>query len=73
MKLELIRNNENKVVGWTLEGDSPEEIKKLGYVRDMTFWGFDDTKIVYNGRTNSDDENNNPGILSWIQAREQKK
>lgn len=72
MKLELIRNETNKVVGWTLEGDSPEEIKKLAHVRDMQFWGYGDTKIEYNGRTNSDDKNNNPGILSWIQAKEQK-
>ena len=70
MLVELIRNDDNHVVGWTLQGENPEEIKKLAYIRDMQFWGYDDTEIVYNGRKESDDKNRNPGILSWIQACE---
>lgn len=73
MLVELIRNENNKVVGWTLQGENPEEISKLGYIRDMQFWGLDETEIVYNGRTDSDDKNGNPGKLAWIQQREQKK
>jgi hypothetical protein len=73
MLVELLRSEDNKVIGWTMKGENPEEIKKLGYIRDMQFWGLNDTEIVYNGRTESDDANNNPGKLAWIQKGHQKK
>jgi hypothetical protein len=69
MIVELLRNEDNKVIGWQMTGESPEEINKLKYIRDLSFWGSGDTAIDYNGRRESDDANNNPGILSWKQRQ----
>ncbi len=58
--------------GWELSAENAEEIKKLGIIRDLTFWGFDENAIEYKGRrTDPNDPNNdkNPGILSWIKRK----
>lgn len=73
MIIEIIRDENNIPIGWSMQGENKEEISKLGIIRDLQFWGFDDRAIEYNGRKKSDDKNNNPGILSWIQKRFKKK
>lgn len=69
MLVEILRNEDDHAIGWTLKGENPEEISKLGIIRDLTFWGYDENSIQYNGRKESDDQNNNPGILSWKQKK----
>ena len=69
MILELIRNEDNKVIGWSLEGESGEDMQKLRAIRDLSFWGLDDTAVEYNGRAKSNDDAGNPGILSWKQKK----
>ena len=69
MNVQIIRDENGKAVGWSMQGENPQEIDKLGTIRDLQFWGFDDTAIEYNGRRESDDKNNNPGILSWVQRK----
>ena len=69
MKVEIIKNDNNESIGWTMEGENEKEISKLGIIRDLQFFGFEQTSIKYNGRKNSNDKENNPGILSWIQKR----
>lgn len=49
MKLELIRNAENKVVGYKLIRESIEEYEAMERVRDMYFWGHLG-KMKYDGR-----------------------
>jgi hypothetical protein len=39
-----------------MEGETPQEIKKLGTIRDIQFFGFDDTAIVYAGRSEGFDK-----------------
>lgn len=73
MIIEIIRDENNRPIGWSMQGENKEEISKLGIIRDLQFWGFNDRAITYNGRKESDDKNNNPGILSWIQKRFQKR
>ena len=69
MKVEIIKNDNGYAIGWTMQGESKEEISKLGTIRDLQFFGFDDTAIKYNGRKESNDAERSPGILSWIQKR----
>lgn len=69
MNVKIIKNDQGFAIGWSMEGENAEEIAKLATIRDLQFFGFDDTAIKYNGRKKSDDENNNPGILSWIQRK----
>ncbi len=70
MIVDLIKEpGTDKVIGWSMTGENEEEINKLRYIRDYSFWGFGDTVIEYNGRKNSDEATNNPGTLSWIQHK----
>ena len=69
MIVELLKNEDDIVIGWAMTGESEAEINKLRYIRDLSFWGFDGTAIDYNGRMDSDEENNNPGTLSWKQRQ----
>lgn len=73
MIVEIIRDENNRPIGWSMQGENKEEISKLGIIRDLQFWGFDDRAIAYNGRKGGDDKTGNPGILSWIQKRFQKR
>ncbi len=70
MKVEIVRNEKNQPVGWEMKGENEEEIKKLSIIRDLQFWGVEETVITYEGRRESDDKNNNPGILTWKQKGE---
>jgi hypothetical protein len=69
MIVNLIKNEDGIVIGWSMTGESEEEINKTRYIRDLSFWGFDDTAIDYDGRKESNDTTNNPGILSWKQKK----
>jgi hypothetical protein len=72
MIINILKNNNNKPIGWEMEGETPEEIRKVTTIRNLQFFGLGQTNIEYNGRRNSDDKNYNPGILSWIQKEHQK-
>jgi hypothetical protein len=67
MKVEIIKDDQGWAVGWSMQGENKEEIAKLATIRDLQFFGFDETGIDYAGRKESDDINGNPGILSWAQ------
>lgn len=56
MKLQLIRNAENKVVGYKLIRESIEEYEAMERVRDMYFWGHLG-KMKYHGRTSDEATN----------------
>lgn len=71
MKVEIIKNDQGFAIGWSMQGENEQEINKLATIRDLQFFGFDDTAIKYAGRKESDDKNGNPGILSWKQRRSQ--
>lgn len=65
----IIIKAEGKAVGWEMKGENPEEIEKLRIIRELEFLGINETEVVYRGRRESDDKNNNPGILCWIQRK----
>lgn len=67
MKVDIIRDENGKAIGWNMTGETPEEIKKVGIIRDLQFWGFEETGIVYAGREDGDDKAGNPGTLKWKQ------
>lgn len=57
------------VCGYTMKGENKDEIKKLGAIRDLQFFGMDETSLVYKGRSEGNDKTNDPGILEWRQKR----
>jgi hypothetical protein len=69
MHVEIIKDENNKPIGWSMQGENKEEINKLCDIRNLQFFGFDDTAIEYNGRKEGNDNEGNPGILSWIQRK----
>ena len=69
MIVEIIKNDNNQPIGWSMQGENKEELDKIIDIRNLQFLGFDDTDIKYNGRKGGDDKNFNPGVLSWIQKK----
>ena len=70
MKLELIRNADNKIVGYKLLKEATDDTFAIEYVRDMIFFGMDEWELTYDGRTT--DDNNNTVELRWA-TREHKR
>ena len=66
MKVEIIKDDQGFAVGWTMQGENDEEINKLATIRDLQFFGFDDTAIKYNGRTGT---NNSVDSLKFRQKK----
>jgi hypothetical protein len=67
MKVKLIKDKEDHVIGWSMEGEDPEEVGKINAIRNIQFFGFDDTRIVYDGRSGGDE--NSAGKLKWKQFK----
>lgn len=70
MRVELIEID-GRPVGWTIKGETAEEKEIVNTMRDLQFWGLDETKIVYDGRTEYTDDD--AGKLHWIQTQHKKK
>jgi hypothetical protein len=72
MKIEIKRDSNNLPIGWAITADfnNNKEINDVNQIRNLQFFGFNDTAIQYNGRTNSTDVN--AGTLHWIQKKHQK-
>lgn len=69
--VHLVRNNDNKVIGWEMRPTTDEEQEIAAFVRDLQFFGFEDTRIVYNGLKLIDKSKGkamgNIESLSWVQ------
>jgi hypothetical protein len=69
MKVEIIKDDNGNPIGWSMEGENREEINKLIDIRNLQFFGHNDTAIRYDGRTGGNDKEYNPGKLSWKQQQ----
>lgn len=65
-KVELVMK-EGKPIGWTIEGETPEEINIVNTIRNLQFYGIEETAIRYSGRTGKGQEYS--GTLVWAQQR----
>jgi hypothetical protein len=63
MKIELTRNNDNKIVGYKLLREDTDDSNVIECVRDMLFYGMDDSVLIYDGRNT--DDNSNTIELRW--------
>lgn len=50
MKIVLIKDSKNKTIGYTIEGETKDEKLIVNSIRNMHFFGMDDSRIVYDGR-----------------------
>lgn len=74
--VNLIRDDDNnKVIGWSLNPSNEEEQEIVGIIRDLQFFGFDDTQMVYDGLKLIDNKlgksMGNIKSISWIQKKYQ--
>lgn len=67
MLVEIVKDEQGNHIGWTMEGETKEEMYAVNSIRNMNFLGFDETAIKYNGRKGGDDEF--AGQLSWIMKK----
>jgi hypothetical protein len=67
MQVTIINDPNGKPIGWTMKGENVKEIAKLATIRNLQFFGFNETAIVYNGRKGGNDILGDPGTLSWVQ------
>jgi hypothetical protein len=70
MKIVIKKDSNNSPIGWEISGETPKEIRTVNTIRNLTFFGFDDTAIKYNGRTESTEDS--AGTLHWIQKKHKK-
>lgn len=66
MILELVKH-EGKSVGWKLVAENEADRLRLGSVRNLQFWGFDDTNIEYAGVNAHPEYENQVQSLEWRQ------
>ena len=71
--VHLIRK-EGKVIGWEMRPITKEEQSIAAVIRNLQFFGFNDTQIVYNGLKLIDNDKGktlgNIKSLSWIKKNE---
>lgn len=71
--VHLILDENQKPIGWELRPITEDEQTIAGTIRDLQFFGFDDTKIKYKGLALIDDTtgkvHGNVKSVSWIQAK----
>jgi hypothetical protein len=69
MKVILKRLESGEPIGWEISAESEEEITIVNTIRNLQFFGFNDTNIVYKGRTGGTSDYTNAGTLHWIQKK----
>lgn len=74
--IHLIKDLNGKSIGWELKPTTKEEQEIVAIIRDLQFFGYDDTKIVYDGLTLLDESKGkelyNIESLTWIQKKHKK-
>jgi len=71
--VQLVRNENNRIIGWEMRPTTPEEQEIAGAIRDMQFFGFDENKPVYNGLELIDPDKGkvmgNVKRISWVMKK----
>lgn len=71
MIINIKYNEDKQPIGWDITGETEEEKRIVNTIRNLQFFGLDDTVINYNGRTGGDERH--AGTLHWTQKKYQKK
>ncbi len=71
--LQLLYDDQKKPIGWEMAPNTQEERDIITTIRDLQFFGFDDTRIMYNGLECIDPTKEksyeNLKSISWIQKK----
>ncbi len=75
--LHLIKNEQGEPIGWEMVPTNDEERDIITTIRDLQFFGFEDTAIDYNGLQLIDPEQGksyeNLKSISWLMRKYQNK
>lgn len=66
MKVRLIKHN-NLTIGWTIEGENEEEMRIVGSIRNMCFFGMGENAIKYAGVKPFPPDERYAKAVAWIQ------
>jgi hypothetical protein len=66
MQVKLIRKD-GKVVGWTLIAENEQDRLVMGSIRNMQFFGMNDTAIKYAGVTTWSEDERYAQQMAWVQ------
>ena len=71
--IHLIKDKDNTPIGWEMRPTNDEEQLIAGTIRDLQFFGMDDTYPEYNGLKLIDDSKGkalgNLKSISWLQKK----
>ena len=67
MNVQIIKDENNKAIGWSIEGETEQEKLTVNAIRNLQFFGYKETAIEYAGREGGDI--NYAGKLSWKQKQ----
>ena len=74
--IHLIRNEYGNPIGWEMKPITPQEQEIAASIRDLQFFGFDDTYPVYDGLELIEPQRGkiigNIKSLKWVMKRHQK-
>jgi hypothetical protein len=68
MKVTLTKVD-GKTVGYQMEAESHEDNLILGSIRNMQFWGFNETSLKYDGMVEDPNKPNHVQSLKWAQKQ----
>ena len=75
--VHLVYNADNEVIGWEMRPTTPEEQEIAAIIRNMQFFGIEDTYPAYNGLELIDPDKgktmDNIKRLSWVMKKYQDK
>jgi hypothetical protein len=49
MKVEIVKSETGAPIGWNIIRESEDDDNTLAAMRNLAFFGFDETKIMYDG------------------------
>ena len=64
MKVKIIRK-EGVAIGWSMKADTEEATNIVNIIRNLQFFGLNETVIVYDGRVGGTEKS--AGKLYWLQ------
>ncbi len=74
--VHLIKDEQGNTIGWEFKPITEEEQLIAAKVRDLQFWGYNETEIEYNGLKLIDPKKGktlgNIESLSWLQRKHHK-
>jgi hypothetical protein len=74
--VHLIKDEQGNTIGWEMKPTNKEEQEIAARIRDLQFFGFEDTYPSYNGLKLIDPEKGktlgNIESISWLQRKHQK-